>query len=342
MIDAEENRVASDPAGESPLLEIENARKVYGGGFFSRRRGVVALRDCSLAVRGRPATITAIAGESGSGKSTLAGAVLGFVRLDRGRIRFLGRDVTAMNRRERFAYRRQVQAVFQDPYAVFNPFYRARHIFDLIVRRFGIAANRREARERIEESLRLVGLRGEEVLDSYPHQLSGGQRQRMMVARAYLMTPRLIIADEPVSMVDASLRSMILDVMLRLRDQNEISFLYITHDLSTAYQIADDIYILYRGAIVEAGSVSQVLEHPAHPYTRMLIDSVPLPDPSQRWAEDIRVSWDEEEDSNAAACCFYSRCPDRVDSCHRAQPELAAVRPGHRAACRNVADSRVD
>jgi len=333
MIEAEEKRVKHEPAHESPLLEIENARKVYGGGFLSGGRGVIALRDCSLIVRGRPAAITAIAGESGSGKSTLAGAVLGFIRLDRGSIRFLGRDVAAMTRRGRFAYRRQVQAVFQDPYAVFNPFYRAGHIFDLIVRRFGIAANRREARERIEEALRLVGLRGEEVLDSFPHQLSGGQRQRMMVARAYLMTPRLIIADEPVSMVDASLRSMILDVMLHLRDRNGISFLYITHDLSTAYQIADDIYILYRGAIVEAGPVSQVLEQPAHPYTRMLIDSVPLPDPTQRWAEDIRISWDEESGAGGGACCFYSRCPNRADSCRCAQPELDAVGPEHRAAC---------
>jgi peptide/nickel transport system ATP-binding protein len=318
---------------DCPLLEICNATKIYGRRFLSNKREVIALRHCSLTVSGRPATITAIAGESGSGKSTLAGAVLGFIKLDDGSVRFLGQDVAALNRRERFAYRRQVQAVFQDPYAVFNPFYRAGHIFDLIVRRFGIAGNRRDARERTEEALRLVGLLGEEVLDKYPHQLSGGQRQRMMVARAYLMAPRLIVADEPVSMVDASLRSMILDVMLRLRDQEGISFLYITHDLSTAYQIANDIHVLYRGAIVETGPVAEVLERPAHPYTRMLIDSVPLPDPTQRWAGDIQVEWEEENETDGSACCFYSRCAKRIDSCRQTQPELRFADPTHGVAC---------
>jgi len=350
MFEQEKNPTAADREraqgdADCPLLEIRNATKVYGRGFLSRGREVTALRSCSLTISGRPATITAIAGESGSGKSTLAGAILGFIRLDGGSIRFLGQDVAAMNRRERFAYRRQVQAVFQDPYAVFNPFYRAGHIFDLVIRRFGIAGGvkiddagkPRDARERIEEALKLVGLRGEEVLDSYPHQLSGGQRQRMMVARAYLIAPRLIIADEPVSMVDASLRSMILDVMLRLRDDNGISFLYITHDLSTAYQIADDIHILYRGAIVETGPVTRVLEQPAHPYTRLLIDSVPLPDPSQRWADDIHVSWDDESDMNGNGCCFYSRCPERADACRLAQPGLCFVDPTHGVACHATA-----
>jgi peptide/nickel transport system ATP-binding protein len=134
-------------------------------------------------------------------------------------------------------YRRQVQAIFQDPYAVYNPFYRVKHVFDLVIRHFGLAHNRKEARELIEEALGVVGMRGEEVLEKYPHQLSGGQRQRMMMARAYMLKPSLIVADEPVSMVDASLRAMILDIMLHLRDEVNISFLYITHDLST-HQIA--------------------------------------------------------------------------------------------------------
>lgn len=330
------DRSKEQAKAETPLLEISNASKTYGGGFLSGGRAVTAMRNCSLTIEGRPATITAIAGESGSGKSTLAGTVLGFVQPDSGHVRFMGHDVAAMNRRERFDYRRQVQAVFQDPYAVFNPFYRARHIFDLIMKRFQIAATRQEARDRIEDALKLVGLRGDEVLDRFPHQLSGGQRQRMMVARAYLVRPHLIVADEPVSMVDASLRSMILDVMLRLRDQSGISFLYITHDLSTAYQIADDIYILYRGTIVEAGPVARVLEKPAHPYTRMLIDSVPLPDPTQRWGTDIEVSWDDEAGSGPEACCFYGRCPERTDACRLAQPVLRFGEQDHGVACNTL------
>lgn len=318
----------------APLLEIRNAVKVYGRGFLSGGRTVTALRGCSLTVSGSPATITAVAGESGSGKSTLAGAVLGFVKLDEGAVRFMGQDVSAMNRRQRLAYRRQVQAVFQDPYAVFNPFYRARHVFDLVIRRFDIARNRHDARDKIEDALKLVGLRGEEILDKYPHQLSGGQRQRMMVARAYLMKPRLIVADEPVSMVDASLRSMILDVMLRLRDEAGISFLYITHDLSTAYQIADGIHIFYRGAIVETGPVTQVLGEPAHPYTQLLIDSVPLPDPAQRWGEDIEVKWDDAGDSSDAGCCFLGRCPEPSERCRSCQPNLVFLEgSSHGVAC---------
>src|SRR5690606_28697439 len=157
----------------------------------------------NLTIYDSPATITTIAGESGSGKTTLANAVLGFLSLTSGQILYKGKDITKPNHEEAMDYRREVQAVFQAPYEVHNPFYRGKHIFDMVVDRFHMARGRQEAREVIEEALKVVGLRGEEVLEKYPHQLSGGQRQRIMVARAYLMKPRLIVADEPVSAVDA-------------------------------------------------------------------------------------------------------------------------------------------
>jgi ABC-type oligopeptide transport system ATPase subunit len=141
-----------------------------------------------------------------------------------------------------------------------------KHIFDLVIRNFRLAQSKGEARDLIEGALQVVGMRGEEVLEKYPHQLSGGQRQRMMVARAYMVKPSLIVADEPVSMVDASLRAMILDIMLRLRDEHNISFLYITHDLSTAYQVGDQIYLLYQGVVAEKGDTAKVIENPKHPY----------------------------------------------------------------------------
>lgn len=230
----------ADGAGARRLLEIQHATKVYGGGLLHTEGQVVALRDFNLSIAERPATITTIAGESGSGKTTLASAILGFITLTSGKILYRGQDVAHLDRQQQVAYRREVQAVFQDPYEVYNPFYRVRHIFDIVVRRFKLAPKRGEARQLIEDTLNVVGLRGQEVLDKYPHQLSGGQRQRMMVARALLLKPHLIVADEPVSMVDASLRAMILDIMLRMRDEFGISFLYITHDLSTAYQISDN------------------------------------------------------------------------------------------------------
>lgn len=320
----------------APLLEISNATKIYGGGLLDRGSVTVALQDFNLTIADRPATITTIAGESGSGKSTLANLVLGFIKLTDGQIRFRGADVTDMSRSELKDYRRHVQAIFQDPYAVYNPFYRVKHIFDLVINNFKMANNKADARAMIEDALNVVGLRGEEVLEKYPHQLSGGQRQRMMVARAYLLKPNLIVADEPVSMVDASLRAMILDLMLKLRDEHNISFLYITHDLSTAYQIGDQIYLLYQGGTAERGNTMNVIENPKHPYVQLLVDSIPVPDPSIRWGGDSVVSLDDEQmRANASSGCrFYNRCPHRMDRCLEKRPPLFSVEgEGHEAAC---------
>ena len=303
------------------LLEVRDAVKVYGGGFLSGGRRITALREVSLTLRQAPARITAIAGESGSGKSTLAGAVLGFVRLDSGQVLYQGQDVAGMNRRERFEYRRRVQAIFQDPYAVFNPFFHVDHIFNLVMRRFRLAKNKSEARQRIEAALNTVGLRPDDVLGKHPHQVSGGQRQRIMIARACLMEPQLIVADEPVSMVDASLRSTILDIMLRMRDENGISFLYITHDLSTAYQICDDIHIFYQGAQVESGPVDTVLGAPKHPYTQLLIASIPEPDPSRGWGTTIPPEAEEDQPAlTLTGCPFQPRCPRRMEQCATVPP----------------------
>ncbi|NOZ27850.1 MAG: ABC transporter ATP-binding protein [Chloroflexi bacterium] len=319
-----------------PLLEIRNATKIYGGGFLGSRQVTVALQDFNMTIEEHPATITTIAGESGSGKTTLANLVLGFIGLTSGQILYKGIDIATMDKHQRMAYRREVQAVFQDPYAVYNPFYRVKHIFDLAIKNFKLARNKKEARELIEEALNVVGLRGEEVLEKYPHQLSGGQRQRMMVARAYLLKPRLIVADEPVSMVDASLRAMILDIMLRLRDEHNISFLYITHDLSTAYQIGDRIYLLYQGTIAERGDTTEVIEDPKHPYVQLLIDSIPVPDPKVRWGSETVVSLDDEQMRGevSGGCRFYPRCPQHMDRCLKEKPPLYKVKGHlHEAAC---------
>lgn len=262
-----------------PLLEVRDATKIYKKG----REQTTALDQVSLVLSEEPAAITTIAGESGSGKTTLADAVLGFTKLSSGEIRYRGQELSTLDRRQQLEYRREVQAIFQDPFGVYNPFYRIKHVFHTAIKRFRLASDPAEARRKIEEALEMVGLRGDEVLEKHPHQLSGGQRQRMMMARAYLLKPRLIVADEPVSMVDASLRAMILDIMLRLRDELGISFLYITHDLSTAYQVGDEICVLYKGSIVERGDTRQVIDAPQHPYSKLLISSIPVPDPDVRW-----------------------------------------------------------
>ncbi|RME60498.1 MAG: ABC transporter ATP-binding protein [Caldilineae bacterium] len=320
----------------TPLLEIRNATKVYGGGFLKTGPVTVALQDFNMTIAESPATITTIAGESGSGKTTLANLVLGFIGLTSGQILYKGTDIASMDKQRLMEYRREVQAVFQDPYAVYNPFYRVKHIFDLVINNFKLASNKQEARDLIEEALNVVGMRGEEVLEKYPHQLSGGQRQRMMVARAYLLKPRLIVADEPVSMVDASLRAMILDIMLRLRDEQGISFLYITHDLSTAYQIGDQIYLLYQGTTAERGDTVQVIENPKHPYVQLLINSIPVPDPKIKWGGDMDATTIDDEEmrtSITSGCRFYPRCNQRMDRCLESLPPLYQVGPGHEAAC---------
>lgn len=328
-----------------PLLSIRNASKRYqvGGGIGQKKREVVALQDFNLDIAHKPATITTIAGESGSGKTTLANVVLGFTGLSSGQIIYQGKDTAMMDRDEVLEYRRNVQAVFQDPFGVYNPFYRIEHLFDLVINNFKLTKSAKEARDRIEEALNVVGLLGEEILRKYPHQLSGGQRQRIMMARAYLIKPKLIVADEPVSMVDASLRAAILDVMLRMRDKEHISFLYITHDLSTAYQVGDQIFILYQGSIAEKGQTTAVIDKPHHPYVQLLVESVPQPDPDEKWGEDIELP-DEESMRNADAkgCRFYPRCPQRMDKCLTAQPPLYNVGDReHEASCYLYQDANV-
>jgi peptide/nickel transport system ATP-binding protein len=321
-----------------PILELRNATKIYGksGGLLGGDgREVVALEDFNMTIHEKPATITTIAGESGSGKTTLAKLILNFEKTTSGQVLYQGQDVATMNRQQIREYRRNVQAVFQDPFAVYNPFYRVQHVFDLAIKHFRLTRSRKEALDMIEESLNEVGMRGEEVLRKYPHQLSGGQRQRIMMARAYLIKPRLIIADEPVSMVDASLRASILDVMMRLKDYHGISFLYITHDLSTAYQIGDQICILYQGTIAERGLTTKVIDRPQHPYVQLLVDSVPVPDPATKWQDMIELPVEEEmRVTVATGCRFYSRCPHRMDRCLEKHPPLYKIDDvDHQAAC---------
>jgi oligopeptide/dipeptide ABC transporter ATP-binding protein len=226
-----------------------------------------------------------------------------------------------------------VQAVFQDPYGVYNPFYRVDHVLRTPVRRFRLATSRAEGRELIAEALRGVGLRPEEILGRFPHQLSGGQRQRVMVARALLLKPKLIVADEPVSMVDASLRATILGSLRRLTDEHGISILYITHDLATAYQVSDSILVLYRAHLAEAGAVKQVVTAPQHPYTQLLIAAIPRVHATRDWLvqEDEAKSGDRARTSKG--CCFSDRCPHAAAACVEAPPALYLTEPRRAVAC---------
>lgn len=308
------------------LLELKNATKVYKG-------GTVALDNLSFFIDAETPSIIAVAGESGSGKTTLGMMALGFLNATSGEILYKGKDLSRMNNQEQMAFRKEVQAVFQDPFAVYNPFYKVDHIFDVGVKNFKLAKSRAEARQKIEEALVSVGLRPEETLGRFPHQLSGGQRQRLVVARALLFRPQLLMADEPVSMVDASLRATILESLRKMKEEYSITVLYITHDLTTAYHVCDHILVLYKGAVMEAGDVESVIANPKHPYTQLLIDSIPWPDLTRQWGQQEIGMVDAETARVGKGCKFASRCPHVMDKCRQTPPPLYQVEGDRVASC---------
>lgn len=307
----------------SALLEARNVTKIFGGGRFSRTPGMVALDDFSFSVDNDPPTITAIVGESGSGKTTLARLLLGLTAPTSGEVLYRGKPLTQLAGDERKQFLRDVQVIFQDPYEVYNPFYKVDHVLSTPIEKFKLASSKEKARALMEETLNAVGLRPEETLGRHPHQLSGGQRQRIMVARALLLQPRVIIADEPVSMVDASLRATILESLRQMHLKYEISILYITHDLTTAYQISDDILVMYRGEVAEAGDVDFVVKQPRHPYTQLLIQSIPQADPNHPWTHhELQHDPARPVITAAASCKFVNRCPYAMDVCRVQSPPL--------------------
>jgi peptide/nickel transport system ATP-binding protein len=261
------------------LLEVRAAGKTYS------RHGetTAAVSAMSLALPAEQPRLLTLAGESGSGKSTLAWMILGLLRPTSGRILYQGTDIYQARGADFRRFRRDVQAVFQNPFEVFNPFYRIDHAFDLALRQLGCSRRSPESRERVRDSLDAVQLDADEVLGRYPHQLSGGQLQRVSIARVVLLRPRILIADEPVSMIDASLRQRVLRQLVDLKQRLGISIIYITHDLSTALPISDEVLIAWRGQIVERGTARSIIENPQHDYTRLLISSIPVPDPRERW-----------------------------------------------------------
>jgi peptide/nickel transport system ATP-binding protein len=303
----------------SDLLELKNITKTYSRGLLSRV-STTALNNVSLKLESEQSTIMTVAGESGSGKTTLAMLLLGFITPTSGQILYKGKDIQSLRGQERMMFRREVQAVFQDPFAVFNPFYTVDHLLTVPIERFKLAKSKSEARAIMYDSLSAVGLRPGDVLGRFPHQLSGGQRQRINVARALVLRPKLLVADEPVSMVDASLRANILETLRGLQKNYGVSIIYITHDLTTAYHIANSIIVLYRGNVMEAGSVDNVIKAPQHPYTRLLIDSIPWPDISRKWGETAIKVRESDLSDQGLGCRFSSRCPMVMDKCKQSPP----------------------
>ena len=261
----------------APLLELSHASKTFGSGLLSRRR-VPAVADVSFALNAGAPEIFTIVGQSGSGKTTLARMILGMETPTGGSIRLLGNDIARIRGAgDRKLFMSAVQPIFQNPFEAFNPLRQLDHYLFLTARRFGDVRDQQAARARTDAALRQVGLSLLEVTGRYPHELSGGQLQRAAIARALLANPKLIVADEPVSMVDASLRMSVVNLFKTLRDDLGISIIYITHDLATAYYISNRIIIMKDGNVVESGDARTVLAAPQHPYSQQLKDAVLLP-----------------------------------------------------------------
>jgi peptide/nickel transport system ATP-binding protein len=310
------------------LLDVQHVTVEFHIGGLLGGTLLTAVNDVSFSLERDKPEILTLAGESGSGKTTLARLLLRDLEPTRGKVLFEGRDLSTIRKRSEFKeFMKQVQPVFQNPFETFNPLRRIEaYLIDTAIN-FGMASNRRGAAEIVDDALRKVGLSLDEVKQRYPHELSGGQIQRISVARALISQPKLILADEPVSMVDASLRMEIVNLFQKLRDEQKVSVIYITHDLATAYYISDRIGIMLRGYVVEFGPVEDVLQRPVHPYTQLLKESVPEPDPKEResWAKHIELGTTEVKEYGRVGCKFAGRCPQVMDICRKADPPNVQV-----------------
>ncbi|TYT24204.1 ABC transporter ATP-binding protein [Dictyoglomus thermophilum] len=298
------------------ILEIKNISKIYSvGSLFSRIR-ITAVDNVSFYIK--PAEIFTLAGESGCGKTTLSKIILGFEEPNSGEIIYENKSTKNIDRIE---FMKKVQGVFQNPFESFNPLLPIEDIFFETIYNFKLTTNKNEAVKIIEEKLNAVGLSFEDIHNRYPNELSGGQLQRASIARALLTNPSILIADEPVSMVDASLRMSIVNLFSKLKNQIGLSVLYITHDLATAYYVSDRIAIMFRGNIIEMGPVNKVLLYPKHPYTQLLLESIPEADPEKKWRENITIADTEYKEYLKEGCKFAGRCNFVRDICKKERPK---------------------
>ena len=323
----------------STQLEVRGLSKRFrvGNALFNRSE-VHAVDDVTFTLR--PGTVTALVGESGSGKSTVAKLLVRLYAPTAGHVLFDGKDVARdRRRRDIVRYRSQVQMIFQDPVGSLNPVKTVRHHLARPLLIHGVVARAR-VDARVEQLLETVGLTpGARYAGKYPHELSGGQRQRVAIARALAVDPAVVVADEPISMLDVSIRIGILNLMLQLKEEHDLAFLYVTHDLASARYVADDVLVMYAGQIVEHGPAAEVLSEPLHPYTRLLLASVPDPSLGERPDIEVRKGLASAAVDPPDACRFVGRCPLAIDICSRVTPELVEARPAQAARCHVTAPS---
>ncbi len=339
-------------SSDTQLVHAENVTKVFHLRMGLATTNFHAVDEATFTMRADQPEILTIAGESGSGKTTLARMLLGMEKVTHGALTYKGKNVSNLSKSEKRAwFYREVQPVFQDPFAAFSPLNRIdRYLFET-VKNYRMAA-KANADEYVDQVLQQVGLSLAEIKGRYPNELSGGQAQRVAVARSLITKPSLIVADEPVSMLDASLRMSVINMFRRLKDEQGVSIVYITHDLATAYYSADRIAVMLRGWIVELGPVENVLGAPLHPYTRNLKDSIPRADPDRKMKRTAGLSVADVEEYKLTSCRFAGRCPHVMEICRQQTPGVHEVAGravkcflydeqtvGAEAVARNIADA---
>ncbi len=310
------------------MLKLDKISKIYKTGTFGGKL-LPAVVDVSFDIG--DGEIISLIGESGSGKSTIGKMILRLITISSGKIIFNGIDISTLKKNKLKNYYRNVQGVFQDPFSSYNPIFKADRIFNIIRQEFFPKIRELEWNERINKTLQDVGLNPDQVLNKFPHQLSGGQLQRFLIARALLLDIKFLVADEIISMLDASTRVDVLNLLVELKSRG-LSILFITHDLSLGYYISEKAIILYRGSVVEMGATEKVYSNSLHPYTKMLMASVPRLD--KKW-EEVDMELKAKQIENTIGCVYYDRCrvPDKDTSCERSKPPLIEVDHDHFVAC---------
>jgi oligopeptide transport system ATP-binding protein len=327
--------------GQAPLLvEVEDVRKhfpVTKGMVLQRTVGQIKAVD-GVSFTIRKGETLGLVGESGCGKSTIARCLLKLMAPSAGSIRFAGADLERLDRRATQDFRRRVQAIFQDPYSSLNPRMKVQEIVGEPLYVHGTHRSSAALARRVGEILSLCGL-SRRLADRYPHEMSGGQRQRVGIARALVLNPEFVVCDEPVSALDVSIQAQIINLLEDLRQELDLTYLFIGHDLSVVRHLCDRIAVMYLGKLVEIAPSEELFDHPLHPYTRALLAAIPVPDPVAEEARPHEVLPGEVPSplNPPPGCVFHPRCPLALPSCSERLPELVELRPGHRVACPVVA-----